>query len=599
MEPSIALFDTVLSPTAIYCDTVAWEEDDASATPAPSWDDSQLNPKNRINSLAPVTSPTWRLDGVDRSGTVFFALPWFALGESPLRIDVHIPSQREHPRHLRTAMRSGSALLLQGQGAAQLGISQHVLRALERWSGRMPDFRGKYRQMPFGSRVVIDSITADIRDMGVHLVPNYDVEQQWYPLEQLQDMWTDIPWETWPEVVDWKEVRLERQLDEAVSLVQLPSRHGTETLVFKSLVRDRKYLYHELRTLLTLLPQPSIIPGPLYVVKKKCRFGGKLGVCGFILPYYPDGTLRDALTPQSSLADRFRWARQVTDALVHIHESTAGFHPDLRPDTVLVARRDPSDPKSPQDAVLADLEQRGGWYAWTPPEVRYIEYMEQIATVARCPPVRMEAAALLRAHIPRWKAPSQVDRYSYSPKVSNSNGGFNAAWLSLRDFRAREAAQVFMLGKLLWCVFEGMGSVNCAISAEMLRDEIPAADAPQFPDFRSTPEILRAVIRACTSGAPEWDGRRRSITRWGERLVPAECIGPASASATAADTQVAARAWWREEVRCAKAYLTKLSQKAPEDEINAMTGAGGRPTLAEVLGDIRRAEEECLGQGEG
>src|SRR5438045_1219723 len=61
---------------------------DASPTtnPAPRddvpWGESQLNPKNRIDSLDELPNAGWRIDGCTAFGTQYFALPLF-LGRVP------------------------------------------------------------------------------------------------------------------------------------------------------------------------------------------------------------------------------------------------------------------------------------------------------------------------------------------------------------------------------------------------------------------------------------------------------------------------------------------------------------------------------------
>ena len=77
------------------------------------------------------------------------------------------------------------------------------------------------------------------------------------------------------------------------------------------------------------------------------------------------------------------------------------------------------------NAVLIDLEQRGGWYSWSPPEVRYIEYMEYITARMDCRTVRKKSLALLIAFIPTWKLPTQSDGYH------DCKRGFSLAWATL------------------------------------------------------------------------------------------------------------------------------------------------------------------------
>ncbi|KAF2810060.1 uncharacterized protein BDZ99DRAFT_462673 [Mytilinidion resinicola] len=446
--------------------------------------------------------------------------------------------------------------------------------------------------MPFGSRIVVNDIRANVDSMEIVPHPIYNIEQNWFSVKALQDIW-HLDSARWPDVVDYADLQLQAQPHESITLVQIPSRRGGETLVFKSLVQDVKYMYHELKMLLTLKRHPNIIGAPLYVVTKKCRFGGKIGICGFILPFYPLGSLgktleessREALSTPSMLRDRFRWARQIAQALLHIKDSPLGFYPDLKPDNVLL-----SPGTEGLDATLIDLEQRGGWYSWSPPEVRYIEYLEYIAARVECPPVRVKSLALLKSFIPGWKLPTQADRYRECTQ------GFSAAWLALEG-KEREAAQVFMLGKLLWCIFEGTSSVNCGIGFDMFREQ---EASPPFPKFRDTPAKLRACIRACTAGAPEWDEQFRTIARRGTKYYAVERLSEPGEleGASPKETQEAAKRWWQEEVRSAKRFVEqKIRTRNSKDskgpsEILARTEeqARQRPSLRIVLEQIEDAE---------
>ena len=543
--------DHVLNPTSIYSKITSWDPILGEAQDV-AWEDSYQNPKNRIETLAREPNPSWQIDGIDPEGVRFFAYPVFATGRPPLRIDVYIPGQQDHPPALRRALQSSSAPFVRSSQAAELGICQHVIRALGYWSGQIPDFETEYYGMPFGSRIVVNNICADVRKMDIQLVPRYSVEQCWQSLKRLKDIWA-LDSTRWPEAIDLDEIQLQSQPHESITLVRIPTRCCDQTVVFKSLVQDTKYMYHELKMLLTLEPHPNIISRPLYVVTKKCRFGGKIAVCGFILPFYPHGSLVGALEdarraglPSSvCLRDRLRWSIQITRALIHINKSSLGFYPDLKPDNVLLVPSHESE-GADLNAVLIDLEQRGGWYSWSPPEVRYVEYMEYITARMECKTVRKKSLALMTSFLPDWKLPTQSDRYH------DSERGFSSAWATL-EAQEFEAAQVFMLGKLLWCLFEGCTSINCGISFDMFRDD----GLLRFPEFRNTPTELRQCIRDCTSGAPEWEGRTRTIERVGTKYYAVERLreGATLEEATPQETQDAATRWWKEEVRCAKRFV--------------------------------------------
>jgi hypothetical protein len=328
-------------------------------------------------------------------------------------------------------------------------------------------------------------------------------------------------------------------------------------------------------------------------VTRKCRFGGRYGVCGFVLEYYPLGSLADHLsdaannaTAPVTLEQRFRWSKQVTEALIHINSQPYGFYPDLKPDNIVLREGSPAEARQ-LDIVLLDLEQRGGWFSWSPPEIAYVEYLEILASRLEEGGLGEEITAQLEIHMPGWKPPGQDDRYR------NSDGGFSAPWLALvrkSKFGGRlgcllEKAQVFMLGKLLWCIFECQPRVRCGIDHELLRDNNPDLSAsPVFPEFRSTPTAMRTLIRDCTLGAPEWDGRQRGVVLRGGRLVPANWVG---GDPTAEQTQEAAKKWWATEVKHAREFMLELVDAGGTEnqcsEENLLSQVTMRPLLSDVF----------------
>jgi len=537
-------------------------------------------------------------------------------------------------------------------------------------------FEQEYRRLPFGSHILINNIDARIDHVDVTLLPNYEVEQNMLTVEALQRLWdTVIPVPEWPPIIDLEKLAFERQLHEAITLVRIPSHHelhndqryqkkNNELFVFKSLLRDQRFMYNELKTLLSLRPHDNLISKPLYVVTKKGRFGGRNGVCGFVIRYYPLGTLKDRMlnntlgsSSEDTLQTKLRWARQITEALIHISShKTFGFYPDLKPDNVVLrpqhSQRDDGqhDPEH-LNAVLLDLEQRGGWFSWSPPEVAAVEYLEILATsLTRCNnPAKQEIGEELRAYIPGWRPTSQNDRYR------NVDGGFSAPWVALLRERNEnrkkntgdghdmlEKAQVFMLGKLIWSIFEGQPYVRCGVDHEVLQDGGDLAwlvqgsgsersdggglpRAARFPEFTArSPKAVRELVRDCTAGAPEWDGEESALRKQlgvvlcSGKLVPASDVAAAlregrdlasvMETVTPEDTRAVAREYWTNEVKKARGFLRELLRErglnlseADRDDasreghhIQASEGARSglldqvraRPGLAEVLSKL-------------
>ncbi|KAK4155270.1 U-box domain-protein 33 [Chaetomidium leptoderma] len=608
-----------------------------SSTP---WQTSPLNPQSRPNTLSlPLSivpkSPlaNWQLDGVDPTGRRFFATPPFALHKPPLRIDIYLPPLEAYPASLRALANPAQALYAcRGRVAvADLEVGRFLGGVLRDWSetkrGLEEDEEeegGWWWALPFGSFISVDFQGDDGGGFGevvCQVVPEYRVEQGMLGVEVLRGMWEkeEVRWEG-VEAVDWERLRFRRQVHEVISLVGVEGQKERE-VIFKSVLQEQRYMYNELKMLLSLEPHPNVISRPVGVVTKKARFGNRRGVCGFLLEWFPLGSLRERLVRDdyhetTSMGQKLRWARQVTDAFVHVNgHARAGFYPDLKPDNIVL--REDAD-TGLLDAVLIDLEQRGGWFAWSPPEVAYVEYLEVLADDAGLPDgeLKDEIVEQLRGYYgdAEWSPGVGGRRYC------NTEGGFSSPWLTLLKQRKAggegkdllEQAQVFMLGKLLWCIFEGQPFVRCGIDHEVLRDAEPAYESQRtrkaraFPEFKNTPDELRQLIRACTAGAPEWDTdqpRQPGVVLRGGKLYPA-IIGADIGAATARDTLEAARRCWHCEVERARAFIRELllfrgaPQEGGQEQTSQYPGVEStldlvdqvrtRPLFSEVLAGLGR-----------
>jgi hypothetical protein len=610
MDLTSDIFAHTLSPLAAFASrqTGAGElsgrlrEGEAALDDDRRWGASFLNPQSRIDSLTPSCQPTWRADGVDVDGRRIFAIPNFGVGKPPLRIDVYLPPLEDYPGQLREMLRP-EALLCASRGAiAMIPVVQHLLRALEHWASQVPDFESQYLDMPYGSQILVTSVTANLEAMSpdIHMCPSYDVEQAMQTVDSLQGMWA-LPDAAWPPILEWEDLQFQKQLHESITLVTLSGKaaQGIEAFVFKSLTRDQRYMYNELKMLLTLPPHPNIISRPVYVVTKRGRFGGRKGVCGFLIEYFSLGSLKQRLydadvgaAPQITQEDQLRWSEQIISALVRVNKHPDGFYPDLKPDNV-VLRPSGIDPGH-LDAVLLDLEQRGGWYSWSPPEVAYVEYLEVLVSglEGEYEDAREEFEALLEAKIPGWNPGNQQDRYRNSP------GGFSAPWLALLERRRHhgdlglEKAQVFMLGKLLWCIFEGTPLIRCGIDHELLQDNGGFTEMRlRFPEFRRTPRELRDLVRRCTHGAPEWEeGRVTNVL---------ELCGGKLVALDGRDVEEAAGEYWIGEIERARKFLGGMDGISPSDgglvECSLRERIAKRPTFFEVQRELARIKNGLSG----
>lgn len=577
MEPTANNLGIFLFSTALCTRNPTPEAEPSSHN---NWSESYLNPRNRVNSLAPLKVRRWTIDGSSTIGIRFFAFPDFARGSPPLRIDTFIPDINQEPGYLRDTLRPNSPMFVENSLVGDTNIAQHILRALEEWSEAWgwAEFQEAYLNMPFGSRILIKNIAIDPREMIIDIVPYYAVEQQMMSIDALQAMW-NLPPGIWPAVLDIQELRFVEQLHESISLVRI-SKDDPQLYVFKSLTDDLKPFYHELKTLLTLTDHPNIISRPSHIVTKRCGFGGKTGVCGFILEYHQHGTLRNVLSQHAihhtlSFQNQLRWATQITSAILHIHESTSGniFYTTMKPENIVMA----SSPSNPDvlDAVLIDFEQRLGPPCWNPPEINYIEYLTTLAKSASMASMKLKYTDLLDAANILY--PEGETKTSTTARYKNPRFGYSHPWPTL-SVAQREAAQVFGLGKLLWCIFENGTLLNTAIGIHTFREGVSDLE---FPAFRRAPEGIRGLIRRCTMGDGEWKGRGLPLVRKGGEIGVRGGTGEEGEE----DVRVACRKWWREEVADAEKFVGARVMMNMDDA-DVWFWARERPSLREVLKEL-------------
>ncbi|KAK4176188.1 hypothetical protein QBC36DRAFT_12397 [Triangularia setosa] len=631
MELSSNVITDVLTPLAVYrlqkpgekpsqveaekTSTAAADAEETTEGQSPSWDHDKF-----IDSLTSVSTPRWRLDGVDPDGRRFFAVPLFAIDKQPVRIDVWLPPFEEYPRKLRKILKPEEAIYAPKDQLLSLPISKFLLKTLEEWLPTIPNLERDYLTAPFGSRIIVADIAASIEDMTIHLLPDYDIEHNMCSVDKLKKAWhSSVKEEECPPTIDLGEIKFKKQIHEAISLVTLPAHLGDKLVVLKSLLRDQRYMYNEIKTLLSLAPHENLMPRPLFIVTKKSKFGGRKGVAGFVMEYFEGGSLKDLLLNNKargaglSMRQKFRFARQLTEVLIHVNRHRLGFYPDLKPDNLVIrsskAQRDKGEGKEVMDLVLLDLEQRGGWFSWSPPEVVYVEYMEILATWLDCEheAEKQLVSKQLQDCIDGWEATSQSTRYK------DKEGGFSFPWKALLQERLEtgsqrlERAQVFMLGKLLWCLFEGEARVRCGIDHEVLQEN-DGKDWIGFPQFdsRKTPSEIRDLIKECTSGEPEWEvdekkRRKAGLVLKGGKLVPAQTVsgGRNVDEITDTATEDTTRAFWKRELERADAFMDELLlHKHGHIDAIPMGGilaeAERRPLLLDVLSRLVEVENVVL-----
>ena len=180
----------------------------------------------------------------------------------------------------------------------------------------------------------------------------------------------------------------------------------------------------------------------------------------------------------------------MTSALNHIQKSSVGFYPNLKLNNIVISVRH----KGELDAVLINFEQRLGPSSWSPPEVHYASYIAHLVSFSPHEDEKAKFTRLLESATPDWKKRSKSSRYENTPD------GYCFPW-SASTRKQREAAQVVMLGKLLWCIFENTPTLNTSLTIDAFREDDTDIS---FPAFRHTPQSLRDCIKRCTLGAMEW-----------------------------------------------------------------------------------------------
>ena len=577
MEPPPHMIEYLLGPAMPYVPDHEMPGDRSPISPEEDWDLSFNNPKNRVDSSSLDEQESgWRLFRVDLVRRRLSAAPTFALGHSLRRIDIHLSAGIDLDNPAWRDQRPTLTKIVHMDGGCRDSLlGRHVVRALGYWSRSMDDFTQRYMELPFGSKIVIKTLKQDAEQSEIFFDAASSIESQWASVETLREAW-DMPGGPWPPSIDISDLGLISELHESITLVSASGILPQNRYVLKSSISQPKYLYQEVKQLLSMEGHQNVMSKPLALVTKKVQFGNKRGVCGMLLPYYPEGTLAQALRPGSKVGSRadletkFRWAYQTASALNHIQSSPVRYYSDLKLDNILLVDRN-----GRHDVVIIDFEQRGAWFSWSPPEINRIAHVVYLAESGGGwipPPIRDKFRDICRAHLPAWQAPYQQRR----PRYIDSELGYNVCWKTLSAVE-RERATSFMFGRVLWSIFEGQTSPNAAefLGAEVFRE---TDHRHRFPATRQTPPEIGELIRRCTSGAPEWEGEVRCIERDGDAVYSRgrDIRGGGSAE----DASSALRDWWLRYQMKAEEFVKRRSVGEESDDfVKAMK----RPSMAEIL----------------
>lgn len=483
MDLSITAIQDVIHPTAVLCppDNDNLTSKEPTEPPQPSWEESQLNPKNRVDSLAPLRLPLWKVDGCAGLGTQFYAVPLFLGDIPPMRCDVFISEDATKSPIIRklldldTVFHTRDSVRVNRQG-----ICHYILRALQIWTVKfgLDEFRKAYYEQPFGSRIIFSNLPLDVRDVDIHVAFTYNFESHHHSVRELADMWQTSVDEL-PPTIDILGLTFVQQLHDSVCTVryrkdwQSISRDAATQdglWVLKALTSSLKYLYHELRVLLQMPPHRNIVAKPTKLVTKKCKMNeNREIVVGFLMPFYSGGGLRDELPllrmgNKLNFEDQVQWAFDICSGMLHIRTEANTYYPDLRLDQIVF----PGGEKRP---IILDFEMRGVWCEFGPPEINALEYIRALALdeeesenendqvdspnlrIDNSWPSRQRYADILTRLLPDWRDLSSNDAY-YDGSQPH---GFNVPWNCLTP-QEQEHAVVYMLGRLMWCIFEGMSA---------------------------------------------------------------------------------------------------------------------------------------------
>lgn len=248
------------------------------------------------------------------------------------------------------------------------GVCHYILRALQVWTVKhgFDKTRDIYYDLPFGTRIIFQNLPLNIRDIEIHVVPGYNLETHHCSARELAEMWQMNADDRMPPTLDIFDLVFVEQLQDSVCTVRFrhdaaPDRHENgpqDTLwVLKALTSSSKFMYHELRVLLSMTPHENIVARPTRLVTKKCKMNNvREVVVGFLLPFYSGGGMRDQLPllriqGTLELRDQIRWAKDICSGMLHIRTTANTYYPDLRLDQIVFSH-------DRQRPIILDFEQR-------------------------------------------------------------------------------------------------------------------------------------------------------------------------------------------------------------------------------------------------
>lgn len=569
-------------PTVVFLDRFPELEqetpDDLADKPARAWAVSILNPCNRLDGDIPGGG-TWRIDGCAGRGTQFFAVPVdpeTRMTPPIRRIDVFIPDQARLTPAMRNQLRALEAAYSQGPEVGRLPLARYLTNVLSRWRSSLKNFDQLYHALPFGTRIIIEHLSPNLENAQPQFYLTPSVKDGLLDVSTLQAMWPHL---SLPPDIDVYQLSFVSQLHESVTIVRVPHTDVQRLWVFKSRTHHQKYLYHELKMLLSLPHHASVVSRPEYLVTQESDVSPSLQVLGILSPYYPLGTLADMIQRHRAeaalhLPVQVGWARQLCEALMWLTTTTMRYYSELKPNNVVCV--------TPTRIALIDMEQSGNWQTFTAPEIHHLENLARLAASPLVPrEARERFGYRLRQHIPTYAG---VDD---SAPYGNPKWGYFQAWNVLPAAR-QEAAMVYSLGKTMWCIFEGW---NHTING--VEEEYTVSCEWEFPEFRCSPPGVRDLVATCTKGSPDWTSSSVArLERVGTKAYPGGRTGRhGEPEATPVETFQFSQHMWQGRLLLMDRYLEAMLRRdsgvcEADDEL--LLGYPQRPTLGTVVFCLER-----------
>ena len=566
-------YASISSPWAAFPDTAGYVEHHVRGE-----DDDQ--DQGSSVETQPAFRHGWYFEGATNFGRSLFAVPEACRSNMPpLRIDILIPDQTKWAPSLWTKLDAAkSSHILDGR-IAYLGIAEHVSVILERWAASIPDFNMLYLSQPLGAAICIDKIDENIDTTNVRFVVDKGLADRLHSVETIRKMW-DFETTKMPYAIKLEELRFLRRIAKSVMTVTIASDIEQKIYALKCRIDGAQSMYHEMKTLLTISPHPNIIPRPCHLVTIYSAAHAEYRVCGFLLEYQAGGNLEDTLPIKDfTLTERLEQAKQLTTALLHVKQQ-GQFYSDLKMDNVLL-----SSATSSTNTVLADFEQGRNIFTFAPPEIYYVEWLQDLSFAESIPySAQRPFAQLFESYMSSrgFEPPYPARRGPYD----NPPNGWCLPWLSSTPAE-REAGMVFCLGKAIYCIFEGVSAVSNVLGISRASDE-----SIELPHFAKTPAPLRSLIEECTQGAREFEYGGLGIMRVGSKIFPRGRTGRnGEARATVEETKLAIKKTWNKEVIRTEAFVkARMRHDAGEirDDDAKWLKYLDRPTLSDVLKTLER-----------